>query len=87
MTKFKTIADYVNYRYLSLWPQGTAYHVSMSADYNSDPKRPHALMTVYPHVKGWKAKTLSGLDEHYHIPLNKRQATMLRDWLNRYLAE
>ena len=87
MTKFKTMADYRDYKHLSLWPRDTAYHVSMSADYNSDPAVPHALLTVYPHVKDWKNKKPSGLDEHYHIPLNKRQATMLRDWLNRYLAE
>lgn len=87
MTKFKTMADIVAYKGLALWPVDTAYHIDVGVDYNSTPTKPHVLVTFYPHVAKWRQKKPSGVDQHWHVPLNKRQATMLRDWLNKYLAE
>jgi len=83
--RFKTVADYAAYRTLSLWQH--AYHLAVSVDCNSTPTRPHALLTFYPDVREWKKRKPSGLDRHWHMPLSKWQAVMLRDWLTKYIND
>ena len=58
---------------------GSVYNFSIGWDYNdnpSDEKQRYPVFLFIPDMED---------PDHYHIELNRKQARILRDWLNDYL--
>lgn len=53
------------------------HNLEISLDYDTDPLKTYPVLLFIPHTRN--------TDEHYHIDLNKTQATALRDYLSEWL--
>lgn len=70
--------DEFEYRSTQICP-GPYDDLCIVMDYNDDPKDPHPVMLFTP--------DMNDTDEHYHIELTREQATVLRNWLDKYLND
>lgn len=53
--------------------------ISISLDFDTNPKKLYPVILFTPDM----GNTVT----HYHVPLNKREARKLRDFLSRYLGK
>jgi hypothetical protein len=53
--------------------------LDISWDYDTNPKKIYPVLLFTPNSKN--------IDEHFHISLNRREAKILKTWLDEYLKQ